>query len=95
MVLEKLNTYKYGKVLLLVAGIFCSLCLEAQTPKLIKAPNDPVGVPLGIHPGRVAWSHAPGTSIWLGPGVGKWYEAHWNNGTDKSYTKIDLVYKKK
>lgn len=72
------------KYLLLLAGVLCSLCMEAQAPKLIKDPNDPVGVPQGIHPGR------DGTSL-KSLGLCE----HWNNGTDKSYTKIDLVYKKK
>lgn len=27
-------------------------------------PNMPVGIPQGIHPGRVVWSHAPGAATW-------------------------------
>lgn len=36
------------------------------------APNQPVGTARGIHPGRVAWSHAPGAARWDG-GDGFWF----------------------
>lgn len=36
------------------------------------APNTPVGTARGIHPGRVAWSHAPGAATWDG-GEGFWF----------------------
>ena len=36
------------------------------------APNSPVGTARGIHPGRVAWSHAPGAATWDG-GEGFWF----------------------
>lgn len=36
------------------------------------APNSPVGTARGIHPGRVAWSHAPGAARWDG-GEGFWF----------------------
>lgn len=41
-------------------------------------PNTPKGVARGIHPGRVAWAHAPGTATWDGT-TGYWFEDRWNN----------------
>ncbi|MCX8108168.1 MAG: hypothetical protein N3G20_05120, partial [Verrucomicrobiae bacterium] len=38
-------------------------------------PNKPIGVPQGIHPGRVVWVHDPEATDWKGPGDGHWYEA--------------------
>ncbi len=35
---------------------------------------DPVGVPRGIHPGRVVWYHDPDATDWAGPGDGHWWE---------------------
>lgn len=40
--------------------------------------NNPVGTPKGIYPGRVVWTHAPGTANWE-KGNGHWYEDRWNN----------------
>ncbi len=40
--------------------------------------NNPVGEAVGIYPGRVAWSHAPGTAGWV-KGDGRWYEDRWND----------------
>jgi hypothetical protein len=37
-------------------------------------PNNPVGEAKGIHPGRVAWVHAPEATDWDGPGDGHWWE---------------------
>lgn len=37
-------------------------------------PNQPMGVPQGIHPGRVVWVHDPDATDWNGPGDGHWYE---------------------
>lgn len=42
------------------------------------APNSPVGTARGIHPGRVAWSHAPGAARWDG-GEGFWFADSCNN----------------
>lgn len=42
------------------------------------APNTPVGTARGIHPGRVAWSHAPGAATWDG-GKGFWFGDSCNN----------------
>ena len=67
-------------ILSLLAMMAISLSF-AQTPLQIKGPNDPVGTPKGIFPGRVSWTHAPGAAHWPGPGNGKWYEDQW---TDQS-----------
>ncbi len=42
----------------------------AETP----APNEPIGVARGIHPGRVVWAHEPEAAKWEGPGQGHWWE---------------------
>lgn len=38
-------------------------------------PNQPIGVPQGINPGRVVWVHDPEATDWKGPGDGHWYES--------------------
>ena len=49
------------------------------TPRLHNdVPNRPMGVGKGIHPGRVAWIHAPGVATWDGT-TGKWWEERWND----------------
>ena len=37
------------------------------------APNRPMGVGKGIHPGRVVWVHAPGATSWDGK-TGNWWD---------------------
>jgi hypothetical protein len=37
------------------------------------APNHPMGVGKGIHPGRVVWVHAPGATSWDGK-TGNWWD---------------------
>ena len=51
---------------------------NAQRPKLFAGPNEPIGVGRGIHPGRVAWVHAPGVARWDGHN-GLWVEDRWND----------------
>ena len=51
---------------------------NAQRPKLFAGPNQPVGEGRGIHPGRVAWVHAPGVAKWDGH-HGLWVEDRWND----------------
>lgn len=51
---------------------------NAQKPKLFAAPNEPIGEGRGIHPGRVAWVHAPGVAKWDGK-TGLWVEDRWND----------------
>ena len=49
-----------------------------QAPKLFVGPNEPIGEGRGIHPGRVAWVHAPGVAKWDGH-TGLWVEDRWND----------------
>ena len=49
-----------------------------QAPRLFVKPNEPIGQGLGIHPGRVAWIHAPGVAKWDGH-TGLWVEDRWND----------------
>lgn len=51
---------------------------NAQKPKLFVGPNEPIGKGKGIHPGRVAWVHAPGVATWDGH-TGLWVEDRWND----------------
>ena len=51
---------------------------NAQAPKLFVGPNEPIGSGRGIHPGRVAWIHAPGVAKWDGK-TGLWVEDRWND----------------
>jgi len=39
-----------------------------------QAPNDPMGVAKGVHPGRVVWIHDASATDWIGPGYGHWWE---------------------
>jgi hypothetical protein len=47
-------------------------------PRLFVGPNQPLGEGRGIHPGRVAWVHAPGVATWDGH-TGLWVEDRWNS----------------
>jgi len=49
-----------------------------QSPRLFVGPNEPIGKGRGIHPGRVAWIHAPGVAKWDGH-TGLWVEDRWND----------------
>lgn len=40
-----------------------------------QAANDPLGVALGVQPGRVVWIHDPDATDWAGPGYGHWWES--------------------
>lgn len=51
---------------------------NAKSPKLFGEVNSPIGEGRGIHPGRVAWVHAPGVANWDGK-TGLWVEDRWNN----------------
>ena len=53
---------------------------NGRQPKLFVAPNEPVGIGRGIHPGRVAWVHSPGVAKWDGR-TGLWVEDRWNDQT--------------
>ncbi|MBO4810820.1 MAG: DUF362 domain-containing protein [Prevotella sp.] len=60
---------------------------NAQKPKLFVGPNEPIGEGRGIHPGRVAWIHAPGVASWDGH-TGLWVDDRWNN-QDKADRMVD------
>ena len=51
---------------------------NSPNPKLFVEPNQPIGMGRGIHPGRVAWIHAPGVAKWDGK-TGLWVEDRWND----------------
>lgn len=51
---------------------------NGRQPKLFTGPNEPLGEGRGIHPGRVAWVHAPGVAKWDGK-TGLWVEDRWND----------------
>ncbi len=63
---------------LLLAGVMGggSALVPARQPAwaAVNAPNAPIGVAKGIHPGRVAWSFDPAATPWAGPGDGHWWE---------------------
>lgn len=76
------------KTLLTILGGLLWLSVSAQSnlpnasndrwPKLMCEPNKPLGEGKGIHPGRVAWVHAPGVATWDCT-TGLWMEDRWNN----------------
>lgn len=78
------------RIILLSAVALTALCATAQTsgevsgkarhPKQFVGPNEPIGEGRGIHPGRVAWIHAPGVASWDGE-TGLWVEDRWNSQT--------------
>lgn len=51
---------------------------DNAAPRMAWGKNHPVGKARGIHPGRVAWSHAPGAVNWDRK-EGRWYEDRWNS----------------
>ncbi len=51
---------------------------NGRQPKLFTGPNESLGEGRGIHPGRVAWVHAPGVAKWDGK-TGLWVEDRWND----------------
>lgn len=63
-------------VLSILTGCVTVLSVSAQLP-MRRGANDPVGTPQGIHPGRVAWTHAPGATTWEGDGA--WYDDAYNS----------------
>ena len=68
---------------LLVAGTFAigALVASGESPPLAgnPAPNLPMGVAQGLHPGRVVWVHDPSAATWEGPGKGHWWESAYTN----------------
>ena len=51
---------------------------NGRSPRQMLGTNKPVGQGRGIHPGRVAWIHAPGVATWDGR-TGLWVEDRWNS----------------
>jgi len=67
---------------LLVAGTLAigALVVPGQPPLANNpAPNLPIGVAKGLHPGRVVWVHDPSATTWEGPGQGHWWEGNHTN----------------
>ena len=59
-----------------VGSVWLTLSVATE-PMLVAdepARNAPIGVPKGIHPGRVVWVHDPEATDWDGPGDGHWWE---------------------
>ncbi|MDR2533990.1 MAG: DUF362 domain-containing protein [Tannerellaceae bacterium] len=77
-----------SKYLALAAILLAVVCVNglqagAQAPASTKVsfavgPNSPKGEARGIHPGRVAWAHAPNTARW-DESSGYWFDDAWNN----------------
>lgn len=78
----------FGTVLCTVSlAVLCSAAVPtvcAQTDirtelpvRQVLSPLSPVGEARGIHPGRVAWSHAPGAARWDGSGF--WFADEYNS----------------
>jgi len=63
-------------------GVFwLALSITEEKPALADAPapNAPVGVAKGLHPGRVVWVYDPDATDWEGPGHGHWWETSHTN----------------
>lgn len=69
----------FAKIFSIAALLCASLTASAQTDvRLAWGAGNPVGTPVGINPGRVVWTHAPGAASWP-KGEGRWYEDRWND----------------
>ena len=66
------------KRMLLLAVALCTAWGVAAQPRLHVGPNEPIGEPVGINKGRVAWIHNPGVATWDGE-TGFWVEERWND----------------
>lgn len=72
---------RYVLCVILLAASVGTLWLAQglTTDKLLLAgpplPNAPVGVAMGLHPGRVVWVHDPASTDWDGPGDGHWWQS--------------------
>lgn len=58
--------------------------------KLAQPPVSPVGEARGVHPGRVAWTHAPGAATWQ-KGDGRWYEDRWNDQQKIDWMMVESI----
>ncbi|MHC4323314.1 MAG: hypothetical protein ACYSUX_03460, partial [Planctomycetota bacterium] len=53
---------------------------EREALAAVQTPNDPVGVALGRHPGRVVWIHDPNATDWEGYSSAEhWYDDNHTN----------------
>ncbi|MDR2498692.1 MAG: DUF362 domain-containing protein [Tannerellaceae bacterium] len=95
---------KYFAPVAMLIAVACGqanhgMAQEALTPKVLFAleTNAPKGEARGIHPGRVAWAHAPNTAGW-DESTGYWFDDAWNKqeNCDKliAQTIIDLTGEK-
>ena len=69
------------KISLSLALLLLAIAVQSfsqKHPPLMGGGNQPVGQGVGIHPGRVAWVHAPGVANWDGQ-TGLWVEDRWND----------------
>ena len=59
-----------------VGTLWLALSMTAKKAALADAPapNAPIGVAKGVHPGRVVWVHDPEATDWEGPEDGHWWE---------------------
>jgi len=58
-----------------IAAAVWTMETPAQAAYAPHAPNQPIGVPRGLAPGRVVWVHDPAVTDWAGPGSETlWYE---------------------
>lgn len=65
-------------LLLLLLTLAITAVFAQKRPPMMAEVNQPVGQGIGIHPGRVAWVHAPGVANWDGE-TGLWVEDRWND----------------
>lgn len=65
------------RLILLSVALVAAMVATAQ-PRLFVQPNQPLGEPVGIREGRVAWIHNPGVATWDGQ-TGFWVEERWND----------------
>ena len=65
------------RLILLSVALVAAVVVTAQ-PRLFVQPNQPLGEPVGIREGRVAWIHNPGVATWDGQ-TGFWVEERWND----------------
>ena len=63
---------------------------SAPSVRMAWGKNHPVGNGVGIHPGRVAWSHAPGAASW-NQKDGRWYEDRWNDQSKTDAMMADVL----
>ena len=73
-----------GSFMMSSTDITAQTARNANEPRMAWGKNHPVGIPVGINPGRVVWTYAPGAATWE-KGDGRWYEDRWNNQDDADW----------